>query len=473
MYSNSMDLECGLNRTHRSMETYGPSSRTKISDMWLLTNPVGDYAFLNEGDYVRFGAGAFDEIERIEELRSKSFLYEKSQEDWHKAHQRLRFEVKHEYLNHSQLLLMVVPTNWCNSQCVYCQVGSGVAKSNARFMKLSTAEQFCAFVEGLEYDNIKIEFQGGEPTLNMEIVEFIVTRLRLISHKILSFVLCTNLLSIDNRFIRFMRKNSISISTSIDGPMSQHDKQRPSTLARSPFLAVSENIRKLRREAVSVSGLVTVTRQNLEHLRETIDTYVDLGIDSIFIRPLNKYGRAHANQKIAYSDEMFLERYFESVDYIVSLNDSGKAISEVFFSILLKKILTPYDDGYVDLQDPCAYGIECLIVNHGGELYPSDEARMLSEMGDEKWKIGNIIDPKIFQRLGEFQAFAPNETLNKYSTCIGCAFRPYCGADFVRKSRTTPDTYCGNRFGMFSGVFERIRRATPQQMGLFLKWATT
>jgi uncharacterized protein len=61
-------------------------------------------------------------------------------------------------------------------------------------------------------------------------------------------------------------------------------------------------------------------------------------------------------------------------------------------SRLLKKMLTNADPGYVDLTSPAGIGIGALVYNYDGDIYASDEGRMLAEMGDRTFRLGNVHD---------------------------------------------------------------------------------
>src|ERR1022692_1157255 len=63
---------------------------------------------------------------------------------------------------------------------------------------------------------------------------------------------------------------------------------------------------------------------------------------------------------------------------------------EIYAKILLTKILTPYATGYVDLQSPAGAGVSVLVYNYNGNVYATDESRMLAEMQDETFLLGNV-----------------------------------------------------------------------------------
>jgi hypothetical protein len=68
-------------------------------------------------------------------------------------------------------------------------------------------------------------------------------------------------------------------------------------------------------------------------------------------------------------------------------NRDGRTFPEIYATLILKKILTPYPTGYVDLQSPAGAGFGVVVYNYDGEVYASDEARMLAEMGDTGFRL--------------------------------------------------------------------------------------
>ena len=53
-------------------------------------------------------------------------------------------------------------------------------------------------------------------------------------------------------------------------------------------------------------------------------------------------------------------------------------------------MLTPFDTGYVDLMSPAGIGIGAVVYNYDGDVYASDESRMLAEMDDKTFCMGNV-----------------------------------------------------------------------------------
>jgi radical SAM protein with 4Fe4S-binding SPASM domain len=114
--------------------------------------------------------------------------------------------------------------------------------------------------------------------------------------------------------------------------------------------------------------------------------------------------------------------------------------------MILTKALTPWPIGFVDLQSPAGAGFGVCLYNYDGEVYVSDEARMLAEVGDPTFRLGNVLEDtydEIF--FGEaMQSMAASSCSESLAGCSDCAYQPYCGADPVRNYRTQGDPF-GNR----------------------------
>ena len=103
-------------------------------------------------------------------------------------------------------------------------------------------------------------------------------------------------------------------------------------------------------------------------------------------------------------------------------------ITERATLIFLKKIFNDYDPDFLDIRSPCGAGIGQIAYNFDGSIFSCDEARMLSRMGDNSFKLGDVDTP-----LAEMLNSPPcktmiiSSTLNNIPGCSDCAYSPYCG----------------------------------------------
>lgn len=157
---------------------------------------------------------------------------------------------------------------------------------------------------------------------------------------------------------------------------------------------------------------------------------------------MSPYGFAlKSATRIGYESERFIEFYKRGLAHILSLNRKGIQFREVYTSILLKRMITPYPTGYVDLQSPMGAGLATLVYNYDGDIYASDEGRMLSEMGDKRFRLGNVQrDNWASLHLESSLLIDATQSMTESSPgCSECAFQPWCGSDPVRHYATQGD----------------------------------
>lgn len=188
---------------------------------------------------------------------------------------------------------------------------------------------------------------------------------------------------------------------------------------------------------------MTTTRASLSRAKEIVDEYIHQGFSSIFLRAINPYGRAVSSGLINdYTIEEWLQFYREALEYIIQLNEQGVPFREEFSALLLQRMLTPYPTAYVDLQSPAGIGISGIVFNYDGSVYPSDESRMLAEMGDRKFHMGNLLRDSYEDIMLSDALLTPlAETMTEcVPQCAECGIQPYCGSDPVRHYRAQGDS---------------------------------
>lgn len=454
-------------------------------DVYVLTNLAGEYVVLPRqelDDLVRHRLSTVSPTYRT--LKSLHFLLD-GDSDVAIDLLALKMRTKFERLSNFTGLHLFVVTLRCEHSCPYCQVSRQNQGQTEFDMTWETAERSLSLVFRSPSPSIKIEFQGGEPLLNFPLIQRIVeraTELNVTHKRDLSFVIATNLAVVTDEILEYCRTKQIAISTSLDGPADLHNKNRPRPGGDSYQRALS-GIEKARMAlgADQVSAVMTTTMASLSRVREIIDEYVARGFGNIFLRPLSPYGFAMKTKWYgSYRTPKWVEFYFDGIDHIIDLNKKGVPFRETYASIVLTKMLTPFQPGYVDLMSPAGIGIAALVYNYDGDVYASDESRMLAEMGDKSFRLGNVhvnsyeeivLSPSLLDPLeASFAASAP--------MCSTCAFEPYCGADPVFHhatqgnpvGRKTISDFCNRNMAIFRGLIKRMD-SHPETRKLFTKWA--
>lgn len=412
----------------------------------LLVNEVGEYLFLDNSLFDDFVSNRLTPgSQSYFDLKGKHFLFDSASTAPFEL-LALKYRSKKSFLSGFTKLHIFVVSLRCEHSCHYCQVSRVSADRALYDMSTETASRALDLVFRSPSPEIKIEFQGGEPLLNFErivqIVEQANERASDLGRKV-DFVITTNLALVNDEILTYCKENSVVISTSLDGPAFIHNANRPRPGNNSHALTI-DGIRKAR-EVLGfdrIAAIMTATRLSLSHPREIIDEYVALGFDSIFLRALSPYGFAVKTIKsIGYSVDEFLSFYKQAVDYIIELNLKGINLVETYAQILLTRILTPFTTGYVDLQSPAGAGIGVAVYNYDGSVYASDESRMLAEMGDEQFRLGNVHKNSYEEIFGGelLRTIVASSCVESMPGCADCAFQTFCGADPIFNYATQGD----------------------------------
>ena len=459
----------------------------KIGANYLLTNDSGCYAWLKEKDFALVMAGGMTERHPLFlELSSKGFV--RNRLDFNSL--AAKWKKKNAYLDRGPGLHILVMTLRCNHKCLYCQSSAVGVGDKTTDMDLKTARKSVDFAFDSPNPGITIEFQGGEPLLNWEVltgaVEYARKKSRT-SGKDLKLALVSNFSLMTVEKADFLLENEVSLCTSLDGPKVLHDKNRVCSSGNSHASTVKwikyfqKRCRKQVPEyrAFKPSALLTVSKYSLPLHKEIIDEYVRLGLEDIFVRPLAPIGYARRLwDTIGYDAKDFADFYLKSLDYMLTLNRRGVVIREKMASMMLDKIINFQDPGYLDARGPCGAAIGQIAYNHNGDLYTCDEGRMVGWEGDDIFRIGNVF------RDGYKKVIAGPATkvcvvasnLEAQPACARCVYKPYCGVCPVYNYEVQGSLWgnipANDRCGLFKGIFETLFTLlkSPGNAEILKKW---
>lgn len=456
---------------------------------YLLTNDVGEFIFLRNEDFNRFVNYELDtRTETFMDIASKQIATTDKVEDVVNM-LATKFRTKKSILKDFTTLHMVVPTLRCNSSCIYCQVKRHESSNYSADMTKTTAKNVVKCIFESPSPCIKIEFQGGDPSTDFGMVKYIIEEAEwqnLFKKRELEFVICTNLTLLNEDMVKYLKKHKCHISTSLDGPKNLHDINRPlQDKSLDHHKIFEEKLNMIRRiwpeEKECVSALMTTSKYSLGRYKEIINEYMRLGFNSIFLRSLNPYGFAKEHKdRIAYPIEDFIENFKEGLDYIIELNKKGTFFIEGYSALLLKRMLTPFATGFVDLQSPAGVGIAGAIYDYDGSVYVADEGRMMARFKNYAFRLGNV-NKNTHQEMfnGEKLHNILNNSCNEcLPECSECVFQPYCGADPVRNLSEQGDMVghrptnemCKKNKAIIQYLFELIKENEPSTIKILWSW---
>jgi len=456
----------------------------KFGQKYLLTNDIGHYIFLTPAQFRDFLSGILNYKSAIcQELEEKGFIKDNFNSDQAIS----RYRHRDSNLFYGTTLHIIVVTLGCNFRCIYCQASSRPVEEKGYDMDLNTAKRVVDFIFKSPSPSITIEFQGGEPLVNWPVVKFIVEYARKKNEtekKQLLLSLVSNFSLMSEEKLNFLIKNKVSLCTSLDGPEKIHNKNRPWSGGNSYKITtywikkIKELEKKKEKEGEKMyhlSALLTISRFSLSEPKEIIDEYIKWGFKGIHLRPLSYLGLSGIfKNTIGYSAEEFLDFWKTAMDYIISINLKGKFFFERGTRIMLQKILTDQDTGFLDLRSPCGAGIGQVLYNYDGKIYTCDEGRMFK---DDTFMIGNINKDGYKKVISndKIKTMIMASTLENLP-CDYCVYKPYCGVCPVLNYSIygnlfpqLPNTdWCKRQREMFDYLFEKLQNDKIKR--IFEEW---
>lgn len=429
---------------------------------YLVSNITRDFLFLNKNEFQQLQNFEIIDDNLSDKLVKNRFLCvnETQFSDIVELYRNIRSN-----LFKGTFLHIFVLTLECNLNCLYCQAESD---QSSCFMSQEIAEKAIDIaLESIE-NNLTFEFQGGEPLLNFDVLKHIVEYTnRRKNKKNVSFSLVTNTHAMTDEILEFLVDNSVNICISLDGPKYIHDKNRPSKNGQSNYDSVIKWFHKARdkyksiNKVAKVTALPTITRHTLQYPRELVDLYVELDILQISIRDLSPFGRASENwDEISFEPEEFIDFHSKVMDYIVVLNKENNIdINETFTEMYMQMIVGKYALNYTDLRSPCGATIAQIAYNWNGDIYTCDEGRMMSNLGIEDFKIGNVFQSTYKDCL---DSNATKQVCNASCTesnpdCLYCVYSSICGVCPIYTYFTQGDLigkpYKQNRCKILRGIY--------------------
>lgn len=471
-----------MESTHKTLPFY--FREIKSINKVLLSNQAGSFSYLDnynqleeivESNYSNINSS------KLDELTAKSFVGEVDDYDIRVNLIASKYASSLQRGIESPSLFLVVPTLRCDHDCSYCQVSRVPVSRSGYDLEVDKIQKIIEVIDRVSSSSLKIEFQGGEPLLAFDFIQrFVELAEKSLSGKDVTFVICTALGPLNDEVLSWSKDHNIYISTSLDGSEIIHNKNRPSKFF-NPYNNVVSNINRIRKEIGKdkVSCLATVTRESLSDPRGMIETYYEMGMDTIFLRPLSYFGFAyHKIKRIGYSVDEFFKFYKLSLDKIISLNKERYFVEENAL-IHLKKIFRFGETSFVDLKSPSGYVLGALVFNYDGNIFGSDEARMLWETTKSPELIlGNINDaPEDIFSNPYAKSLISDTFLSTTPGCDECVYQPFCGADPLYHLSSQGDhignkalsEFCKFERMMFDYIFE-LYESNSSANKVFKEW---
>jgi uncharacterized protein len=304
----------------------------------------------------------------------------------------------------------------CNMRCRYCFAGQGSFGQGQEVMPLEVAQQAVDFLieSSGPRRNLELDFFGGEPLLNMEVVRSTVDygrRRASAAGKEISFTLTTNALNLDNQARDFLIAEKIAVILSLDGRPEVNDRMRTLPGGQGSYLRIVPHIQDMvALQPVSYYVRGTFTAQNLDFSQDFL-YLLNLGFDNISLEPVTggEAGIALTGEHLP----RIAAQYEELAEMIIASEQGGRPVNFFHFNLDLNR-----GPCLAKRMTGCGAGVEYLAITPRGDIFPCHQF-----IGSPEFKMGHVRERELDNRIRE--RFAGNTLAHK--DCRRCWSRFYCG----------------------------------------------
>ncbi len=306
----------------------------------------------------------------------------------------------------------------CNLNCAYCFASQGKYHGERAVMSFEVGKAALDFLveNSGTRRNLEVDFFGGEPLMNFDVVKQLVAYARSIEKekgKNFRFTLTTNGLLIDDDVIDFANREMSNVVLSLDGRKEIHDRYRVDYAGNGSFDRIVPKFKKLvdARGGKNYYMRGTFTHANPDFLND-IKVMLDLGFNELSMEPV-VCAPGDDSELTEEDKQIVFDQYEKLAELMLKRDKEGKPFT--FYHYMID--LTGGPCIYKRISG-CGSGTEYMAVTPWGDLYPCHQF-----VGDEKFRLGDVfsgVDNKGIQ--DEFMA------CNVYAReeCRDCWARLYC-----------------------------------------------
>ncbi len=314
----------------------------------------------------------------------------------------------------------------CNLNCEYCFAAQGKYHGQSSLMSYEVGKQALDFLvenSGSRH-NLEVDFFGGEPLMNFQVVKNLVSYARSIEkekNKNFRFTLTTNGMLIDDDVIDFCNKECHNVVLSLDGRKEIHDAKRPTPSGKGSYDYIVPKFKKFV-EARKGQGYYmrgTFTHENTDFTND-IFHMADLGFKELSMEPVV----CKPTDPYALTDEdlpILMEQYEILAKEMIRRRKAGNGFTFYHYMIDLKAGPCIYKR-----ISGCGSGTEYMAVTPSGDLYPCHQF-----VGDPKYLMGNVWDGVTNT---EIRSEFANCNVYSREECKNCWARLYCSGGCAANS---------------------------------------
>ncbi|MBR2916426.1 MAG: thioether cross-link-forming SCIFF peptide maturase [Clostridia bacterium] len=306
----------------------------------------------------------------------------------------------------------------CNLRCEYCFAETGDFGMGRSLMSLETGKKAIDFLleKSGNRENLELDFFGGEPLMNFDVVKEIVEYARMREKecgKNFRFTVTTNGLLLTDDKIDFINKEMSNVVLSIDGRKCVNDKMRHRIDGTGCYDTIIEKFRKTVDSRGNKEYYVrgTYTKYNLDFSEDVFHLY-EQGFDQISVEPVVAPNTAPYALTEKELPAIFAE-YDKLAERLLENDKNGKHFN--FFHFMLD-----LDQGPCAIKRlrGCGCGNEYVAISPNGDIYPCHQF-----VGIDEWKMGNLNEETFDYKIKDYFASAHIYTKEE---CKKCWAKFYC-----------------------------------------------
>lgn len=351
-------------------------------------------------------------VDELEELKTAGMLYTEDE------YEQVLEQIKNRAPVIKALCLHVAHD--CNLKCRYCFAEEGEYHGKRSLMSAEVGKKAIDFIIANSGNrrNLEVDFFGGEPLMNFEVVKDIVEYGRQqekLHNKNFRFTITTNGILLDDEKQKYINENMHNVVLSMDGRKEINDLMRPRAGGQGSYDAVVPKFQKLAESRNQTDYYLrgTFTHHNLDFSKDVLHVADDLGFKQVSVEPVV----AEVTEDYAIREE----------DLETIYNEYEKLAQELYIRHMTGEKDFNFFHFMVDLTggpcvakrlSGCGSGTEYLAVTPEGDLYPCHQF-----VGQEEFKIGTVFDG--IQNTELREEFANCNVYTK-PECKKCWAKFYC-----------------------------------------------
>ena len=306
----------------------------------------------------------------------------------------------------------------CNLNCSYCFASQGKYHGDRAVMSYEVGKRALDFLienSGTRH-NLEVDFFGGEPLMNFQVVKDLVAYARSIEKekgKNFRFTLTTNGVLVDDDVIDFANRECSNVVLSLDGRKEVHDRYRVDYAGNGSWEKIVPKFQKFveARGGKEYYMRGTFTHANPDFLND-IKQMLDLGFNELSMEPVV----CAKDDPSALTEEdmkIVMKQYEELASLMLERDKEGRPFT--FYHYMID--LTGGPCIYKRISG-CGSGTEYMAVTPWGDLYPCHQF-----VGEERFKLGDIWQGVTNKEIqNEFAAC----NVYAHPECRDCWARLYC-----------------------------------------------